>query len=117
MAETNVIHVHSNNWQSEVMSSSLPVLVDFWATWCGPCKMHCPILDELSVELSGKLKIAKVDVDENPELAGRVWDSVYPHTVGDSRRRSPTANDRRHEQAGVKIENSSHFWGKNGPLS
>ena len=70
MAES-IVHIDQNNWQSEVVDSSTPVLVDFWAEWCAPCKAIAPILEELANELNGKLKIAKVDVDQAPELAGQ----------------------------------------------
>lgn len=70
MAEGSV-QITSENWQSEVVESSTPVLVDFWAEWCAPCKAIAPILEELGQELSDKLKIAKVNVDECPELAGQ----------------------------------------------
>ena len=59
----------SENFQSEVIESDLPVLVDFWAPWCGPCKMMSPIIDEVAKSLEGKIKIAKVNVDQNQDLA------------------------------------------------
>ena len=69
MASENVIEIHKDNWKEEVLDSSTTVLVDFWAEWCGPCKAIGPSLDELASELDGKLKVAKVNVDENQNLA------------------------------------------------
>ncbi len=63
------VKVDKNNFQTDVLQSKEPVVVDFWAEWCGPCKMIAPALDEISAELGGKVKIAKVNIDENPELA------------------------------------------------
>lgn len=65
----SVMHLTKDNFDS-VISSGL-VLVDFWATWCGPCRMQAPVLDDLDAELEGKVKICKVDVDENPAIAQR----------------------------------------------
>jgi thioredoxin 1 len=67
---TSPIDLTDENFQTEVVDSSLPVLVDFWATWCGPCKMVAPIVDELANEYDGKIKFGKVDVDTAQKTAG-----------------------------------------------
>ena len=61
-----VVYVTDDTFEDEVLKSDTPVLVDYWAEWCGPCKMITPILDEISDDYSGKLKIAKLNIDENP---------------------------------------------------
>jgi len=66
-----IVHVTDANFEEEVINSDIPVLVDYWAEWCGPCKMIAPVLDELAAEYGGKVKICKVDVDSNQETAAR----------------------------------------------
>lgn len=61
-----IVHVTDDNFEQEVLQSEQPVLVDFWAEWCGPCKMVAPILDQVAEEYQGRLKVAKLNIDENP---------------------------------------------------
>lgn len=71
LEECGVLHLNNNNMSKfkELLNSDLPVLVDFYATWCGPCKMMSPILDDVASKMKGKVKIVKVDVDKNPTAA------------------------------------------------
>jgi thioredoxin 1 len=66
---SNVIELNDNNFEEEVIKSSEPVLVDFWAEWCGPCKMIAPSVENISNEYEGKLKVGKLDVDSNPTVS------------------------------------------------
>jgi thioredoxin 1 len=66
-----IVHVTDDNFESEVLQSAEPVLVDYWAEWCGPCKMIAPVLDEISAEYAGKVKIAKLNIDDNPNTPPR----------------------------------------------
>jgi thioredoxin 1 len=81
MANANVVQLSTSNFGSEVKESSVPVLVDFWAEWCGPCKAIAPVLDELANLHNGKLKIGKVNVDENQDLAAQYGIRAIPTLI------------------------------------
>lgn len=66
----HIHHVTDTNFKSEVLESSLPVLVDYWAEWCGPCKMIAPILEDIAKDYDGKLKVAKLNIDDNQKTPG-----------------------------------------------
>ncbi len=69
MAGANVLHFDDSNFDAEVLQSSQPVLVDFWATWCGPCQMLAPTIDELATEYAGRVKVGKVDIEQAMKAA------------------------------------------------
>ena len=72
------IKITNENFEKEVLKSEIPVLVDFYATWCGPCKMIAPLVEEISEEYEGRIKVGKIDVDESAELASAFGVSSIP---------------------------------------
>ena len=75
------LHMNSEDFQNIVLDNKEPAVVDFWATWCGPCKMLAPTIEELASELEGKIAVGKVDVDENPQLAMAFQVSSIPTVI------------------------------------
>jgi thioredoxin 1 len=69
--DENLVHLNDLNWKEEVLDSKVPVLVDFSAVWCGPCKVLSPIIEKLSTELAGKVKVGKLDIDESPATSAK----------------------------------------------
>ena len=81
MSEENLVHVSDEDFETEILQFDKPVLVDFWATWCGPCKAIAPTIEALADEYAGQLRVAKVDVDNNPKSASKFGIRAIPTMI------------------------------------
>jgi thioredoxin 1 len=81
MANQNVMEFTTTNWEQEVVKSDKPVLVDFWAVWCGPCRQLSPIIDRLADQFAGKVKVGKLNTDDHPDVAVRYQISAIPQVL------------------------------------
>jgi thioredoxin 1 len=81
MASANVVELTADNWDKEVVQSDKPVLVDFWAVWCGPCRALAPTIDKLADQFAGKVKVGKLNTDDSPDIAVRYGISSIPQVM------------------------------------
>ena len=81
MAAKNVVELNQSNWQTAVVDSALPVVVDFWAVWCGPCRQLAPTIEKIAGDFAGKVKVGKVNTEDAPEIAAKYRISAIPQIM------------------------------------